>query len=97
MTAGLQGQRRMLTGRSAPKIETGYHDLIFLDPLMVVRIEILHAVLGHVFVTAVVQIASGDDDIRIDIVLILDNVGFNNHGLLLPLRHKVQTKRSYLR
>ena len=67
----------MATGacsRAAAEVYARDHDVAVFDAVDEVLVDVLHAVGGELLVTLGVQIARGDDDVRIDVIpILMDN------------------------
>ena len=57
-----------------PKFYARDHDVAVFDAVDEVLVDVLHAVGGELLVALGVQIARGDDDVRIDVIpILMDN------------------------
>ena len=73
-TAGLDGQRGVLTAGAAAKVRTSHDDVAGLDGGSEVLIDVLHAVGGQGRGRGVVQVPGGDDDVSVHVGTVFVNL-----------------------
>ena len=78
-TAGLDDQRGVLPGRAAAEVPARHHHISGLYLTDILRVDILHAVLGKLLGIGGIQVPGGDDHIRIHIVRVFVNGSFGLH------------------
>lgn len=74
MPLALMATGRVLARRAAAEVYARDHDVAVFDAVDEVLVDVLHAVGGELLVALGVQIARGDDDVRIDVIpILMDN------------------------
>ena len=69
----------MLAGRTAAEIAARDDDAARLALFLEIAVQILHAVGGQLGVIGRVEIAGGDNHVRIDVIAVFDDGRLNEH------------------
>ena len=78
------GERRVLTRRTAAEVVARNHDIACLYFVFEVDVDIFHAMGRELFFINRVQIACGNDHVRIDVVAVFDCFSVKFHNFYSP-------------
>ena len=78
-TAGLDGDGRVLAGGAAAEVAPRDDDAARFALALEIAVQILHAVGGQLGGIGGVEVAGGDDDVRIDVIAVSDDGRLNEH------------------